>query len=176
MDYASQELGPLMATVDGDEEPATMKAKPVMLTIFETTVFAVKKPVKVLLSLVAGVFSARFLAGFLQTVLEVHAEHEHIAPGWLGKFFATLSHSLYPHLLLVQCMPWLAGSFHTTHCHCLYDCCRFCDAMHVMFFGMSEVAGLCCCVVDGLGKTMAGLDHIGLLVLEFTEVALIIFG
>ena len=73
-----------MATVDGEDDVASLKPRPVMLQIFETTVFAVKKPVKVLLQLVAGVFSLRFLAAFLQIVLEVHAEHEHIAPGWLG--------------------------------------------------------------------------------------------
>ncbi|BDA41457.1 probable low conductance mechanosensitive channel YnaI at C-terminar half [Coccomyxa sp. Obi] len=102
-----------MSTVDDDDETVPAKPKPVMLQIFETTVFAVKKPLKVALSLVAGVFSLRFFAAFLQIVLEVHAEHEHIAPGWL---------------------------------------------------------------VEGLGKAMAGLDHVGLLVLEFTEVAMIIFG
>ncbi|KAK9909058.1 hypothetical protein WJX75_006607 [Coccomyxa subellipsoidea] len=110
---ANKELGPYMATVDGEDDVALLKPRPVMLQVFETTVFAVKKPVKVLLSIVAGVFSLRFLAAFLQIVLEVHAEHEHIAPGWL---------------------------------------------------------------VEGLGKAMAGLDHVGLLVLECTEVALIVFG
>ena len=76
-----------MATWDGDDhdEAVPAKHKPVVLQIFETTVFAVKKPLKVALSLVAGVFSLRFFAAFLQVVLEVHAEHEHIAPGWLGK-------------------------------------------------------------------------------------------
>ncbi|EIE25208.1 hypothetical protein COCSUDRAFT_61447 [Coccomyxa subellipsoidea C-169] len=107
------ELGPYMASVDGEDRIAQMKPRPVLLQIFETTVFAVKKPVKVLLSIVAGVFSLRFLAAFLQICLEVHAEHEHIAPGWL---------------------------------------------------------------VEGLGLVMAGLDHVGLVVLECTEVALIIFG
>lgn len=76
-----------MATWDGDDhdEAVPAKPRPVMLQIFETTVFAVKKPLKVALSLVAGVFSLRFFAAFLQVVLEVHAEHEHIAPGWLGE-------------------------------------------------------------------------------------------
>lgn len=82
-----------MATVDGEDDVALLKPRPVMLQVFETTVFAVKKPVKVLLSIVAGVFSLRFLAAFLQIVLEVHAEHEHIAPGWLGALSGDLCHS-----------------------------------------------------------------------------------
>lgn len=73
-----------MTTVDGDE-PVHTAHTPVMLQMMESTVVAVHKPVKVLLTLAAGIFSLRFTAAFLQIVLEVHAEHEHIAPGWLGK-------------------------------------------------------------------------------------------
>ena len=44
-----------------------------------------QKPLKFLLRLVAGVFPIREIAEFLEITVEAHAEHEHIAPGWLGK-------------------------------------------------------------------------------------------
>jgi len=44
-----------------------------------------QKPLKFLLHLVAGVFTIREFAEFLRIALEAHAEHEHIAPGWLGE-------------------------------------------------------------------------------------------
>ena len=43
-----------------------------------------QKPLKFLLRLIAGVFTIREIAEFLEVALEAHAEHEHIAPGWLG--------------------------------------------------------------------------------------------
>ncbi len=43
-----------------------------------------QKPLKFLLRLVAGVFTIREIAEFLEIALEAHAEHEHIAPSWLG--------------------------------------------------------------------------------------------
>ena len=44
-----------------------------------------QKPLKFLLHFVAGVFTIREFAEFLRIALEAHAEHEHIAPGWLGE-------------------------------------------------------------------------------------------
>jgi hypothetical protein len=109
-----------MATLDGDDldGDVTPAHKPLMLQILESTIIAVHKPVKVLLSLAAGIFSLRFVAAFLQIVLEVHAEHEHIAPGWLGNFqnpiFSVTVHrallllakhvlSFHVHLLSILC-------------------------------------------------------------------------
>lgn len=76
-----------MRTVDADGDAAMedIAHTPIMLQMMESTIVAVHKPVKVLLTLAAGIFSLRFTAAFLQIVLEVHAEHEHIAPGWLGE-------------------------------------------------------------------------------------------
>ena len=44
-----------------------------------------QKPLKLLLRLIASVVTVRELAGLLRVTLEAHAEHEHIAPGWLGE-------------------------------------------------------------------------------------------
>ena len=46
-----------------------------------------QKPLKFLLRLIASVVTIRELAELLRVTLEAHAEHEHIAPGWLGKPF-----------------------------------------------------------------------------------------
>lgn len=112
-----------MRTMDGDEEfEAVAGQKPPALQMFETTIFAMQRPVQVLvlasgcaathddvgvhacvptadkekltglralsvqvlLNVSAAVFSFRFVTAFLQTALEVHAEHDHIAPGWAG--------------------------------------------------------------------------------------------
>lgn len=51
----------------------------------QRSVWILQKPLKFLLRLVAGVFTIREIAEFLEITLEAHAEHEHIAPGWLGK-------------------------------------------------------------------------------------------
>ena len=48
-----------------------------------------QKPLKFLLRFIAGVFTIRELAEFLEIALEAHAEHEHIAPGWLGECFCS---------------------------------------------------------------------------------------
>ncbi len=149
-----------MASVDGEDGAAQMKPRPVMLQIFETTVFAVKKPVKVLLSIVAGVFSLRFLAAFLQICLEVHAEHEHIAPGWLGTLFS-LHNDLSADFSGVRYRPVMPSVLQPSR------------PSHNERFKMKNCMHA---AVEGLGLVMAGLDHVGLVVLECTEVALIIFG
>ena len=46
-----------------------------------------QKPLKFLLRLIASVVTIRELAELLRVTLEAHAEHEHIAPGWLGDPF-----------------------------------------------------------------------------------------
>ena len=46
-----------------------------------------QKPLKFLLRLIASVVTIRELAELLRVTLEAHAEHEHIAPGWLGDSF-----------------------------------------------------------------------------------------
>lgn len=80
-----QELGPLTRTMDGDDVLAEELGKrPPALQMFETATVALQKPLQVLLNAAAVVVSGRFLAAFLQIVLEVHAEHDHIAPGWQG--------------------------------------------------------------------------------------------
>ena len=74
-----------MRTMDGDEELQEQLGKrPPALQMFETAIAALQKPVAVLLNAAAAVCSMRFLTAFLQVVLEVHAEHDHIAPGWTG--------------------------------------------------------------------------------------------
>lgn len=74
-----------MRTMDGDEELQEQLGKrPPALQMFETAIIALQKPVAALLNVAAAVFSMRFLTAFLQVVLEVHAEHDHIAPGWTG--------------------------------------------------------------------------------------------
>ena len=52
-----------------------------------------QKPLKLLLRLIASVVTIRELAELLRVTLEAHAEHEHIAPGWLGD---SSQHSLLP--------------------------------------------------------------------------------
>lgn len=72
-------------TMDGDDLlEEELGKKPPALQMFETAVVALQKPLQVLLRVSAAVASTRFLAAFLRVVLEVHAEHDHIAPGWAG--------------------------------------------------------------------------------------------
>ena len=61
------------------------------LLIAERPSWILQKPLKFLLRLVAGVFTIREVAEFLEIALEAHAEHEHIAPGWLGKCICSSS-------------------------------------------------------------------------------------
>jgi hypothetical protein len=74
-----------MRTMDGDEElQEQLGQRPPALQMAETAIIALQKPVAAFLNAAAAVFSMRFLTAFLQIVLEVHAEHDHIAPGWTG--------------------------------------------------------------------------------------------
>ena len=74
-----------MRTMDGDAElEAHLGKRPPALQMAETAIVALQRPLALLLNAAAAVLSTRFLTAFLQVVLEVHAEHDHIAPGWTG--------------------------------------------------------------------------------------------
>lgn len=132
--------------MDGDELlEEELGQKPPALQMFETAIVALQKPLQLLLRASTVVISVRFIAAFLRVVLEVHAEHEHIAPGWAGAHLGYHMMREPEHAKLTCILKW-------------------------------REKWLGWCAVDALGKLLGGLDHVGFLALEGTEVALIVLG